>query len=125
MKTTINPENAPKAIGPYSQAVECNGMLFLSGQLPVNPESNKIDATNIKAQATQVMDNIKIIIEEAGYKMEDIVKCTCYLADINDFVAFNTIYAGYFQGNYPARAVLHVKGIPLGAMLEVDAIVAK
>ncbi|GHV34784.1 reactive intermediate/imine deaminase [Bacteroidia bacterium] len=125
MKTTINPENAPKTIGPYSQAVEINGMLFLSGQLPIHPETNKIEASDIKGQALQAMENIKEIVTNAGYKMEDIVKCTCFLADMSDFVAFNTVYADYFQGNYPARAVVNVKALPLGALLEVDAIVIR
>jgi 2-iminobutanoate/2-iminopropanoate deaminase len=125
MKTSVNPENAPKAIGPYSQAIEINGMLFLSGQLPIHPKTNKIEANDIKGQALQVMENIKAIITNTGYKMEDIVKCTCFLADMNDFVAFNTVYANYFQGNYPARAVINVKGVPLGALLEVDAIVIR
>jgi len=125
MKTFINPENAPENIGPYSQAVEINGMLFLSGQVPVDPKTNKIECSDFKSQAKQVMENIKTIVLEAGYKMDDIVKCTCYLANINDFVAFNTVYATYFQENYPARAVVNVKGIPLGALLEVDVILVR
>jgi len=125
MKKIISTTKAPKAVGPYSQAVESNGTLFVSGQIPLDPETGALNGTNISTQTRQVMENLKNIIEEAGYKLSDVVKCSCLLADINDFKLFNEIYAGYFTENPPARVTFQVAALPFNALAEVDAIAVK
>lgn len=124
MKKIIKTDNAPKAIGPYSQAVEANNMLFVSGQIPVNPKDGKI-ADDITSQSKQVMENIGAILKEAGYKFENVVKCTCFLSDMGNFKPFNEVYGQYFTENPPARAAFAVKELPLGVLVEVDAIAVK
>lgn len=123
-KRIIQTNHAPKAIGPYSQAVEVNGMLFISGQLPVNPVNGSIPDT-IAAQTEQVMENIGAILKEAGYDYTDVVKSTCLLSDIADFKAMNEIYATYYPMNCPARAAFAVKDLPLGVKVEIETIAAK
>lgn len=125
MKKIISTEKAPKAVGPYSQAVEINNMLFISGQIPLNPETSKIVEGGITEQTTRVMENIKAILEKAGYSFENIVKCTCLLSDMSNFQAMNTVYATYFPENPPARAAFAVKTLPLEVLVEIECIAVK
>ena len=113
--------NAPGAIGPYSQAVKANGMLFTSGQIPINPETNAVEAETIEAQTEQVCKNLKAVVEAAGTSMDKVVKTVCFLADINDFAAFNEVYAKYFVSK-PARSCVAVKDLPKGVKCEVELI---
>lgn len=124
MKNVIHTEKAPKAIGPYSQAIEINGMLFISGQVPVNPENGSIPE-GISAQTEQVMKNIEAILDEAGYNFNDVVKSTCLLSDMANFKAMNEVYGKYYSENPPARAAFAVKGLPLGALVEIETIAVK
>jgi len=125
MKKIIHTNHAPAAIGPYSQAVEFNGMLFISGQIPINPETGKVVEGNITQQTEQVMENIKAILEEAGYSFSNVVKSTCLLSDMVNFKAMNEIYGKYYQENPPARAAFAVKELPLGVMVEIETIASK
>nr|WP_320119212.1 RidA family protein [uncultured Marinifilum sp.] len=125
MKKCINSEKAPKAIGPYSQAVEANGTLYISGQLPVDVATGKFVEGGIKEQTEQVMKNIGYILEEAGYSYKDVVKSTCLLSDISNFVAMNEVYAEYYKEDCPARAAFAVKDLPLGALVEIETIAVK
>jgi len=122
MKKIVNTTKAPKAIGPYSQAVETNGMLFISGQIPINPETGKIVEGGITEQTVQVMKNIEAILAEAGYSFADVVKSTCLLSDMANFGAMNEVYAKYYPENPPARAAFAVKELPLGVMVEIETI---
>ena len=122
MKTIIHTDNAPKAIGPYSQAVMAGGMLFVSGQIPINPQTGELSTADISEQTKLVMDNIGAILKAAGLTYENIVKTTCLLADINDFAAMNKVYAEYFPTNPPARSAFAVKDLPKGARLEIEVI---
>ena len=124
MKKVIHTDKAPAAIGPYSQAIEANGMLFISGQIPVDPATG-IVPEGIKAQTEQVMKNIAAILMEAGYKFEDVVKTTCLLSDIANFGAMNEVYAQYFLVNPPARAAFAVRDLPKGVMVEIETIAVK
>ncbi|NLA23833.1 MAG: RidA family protein [Bacteroidales bacterium] len=124
MKKIINTSKAPKAIGPYSQAIENNGILYISGQVPVNPETGTIPE-GIIAQTEQVMKNIAAILEEAGYSFSDVVKSTCLLADMSYFKDMNEVYGKYYQENPPARAAFAVKGLPLNALVEIETIAIK
>lgn len=125
MKRIINSPNAPAAIGPYSQAVEANGTLYISGQLPINPTVGKIETTDITAQTEQVFANISAILQEAGYTFADVVKSTVFLADIADFAAMNEVYKKYYQTECPARSAFAVKSLPLGGLVEIETIAAK
>ncbi len=125
MKKIINSVNAPAAIGPYSQAVEANGTLYISGQLPINPVVGKIDATEIISQSEQVFANINAILNEAGYTFADVVKSTVFLSDIVDFAGMNEVYKKYYQTECPARSAFAVKSLPLGALVEIETIAAK
>ena len=113
--------NAPNAIGPYSQAVKANGLLFTSGQIAINPATNKVEAKTIEEQTTQVCENLKAVVEAAGTDMSKVVKTVCFLADINDFGAFNEIYGKYFTSK-PARSCVAVKDLPKGVLCEVELI---
>lgn len=113
--------NAPNAIGPYSQAVKANGLLFTSGQIAINPATNTVEAKTIEEQTTQVCENLKAIVEAAGTDMSKVVKTVCFLADINDFGAFNEIYGKYFTSK-PARSCVAVKDLPKGVLCEVELI---
>ena len=113
--------NAPKAIGPYSQAVKANGLLFTSGQIAINPATNTVEAKTIEEQTTQVCENLKAVVEAAGTDMSKVVKTVCFLADINDFGAFNEIYGKYFTSK-PARSCVAVKDLPKGVLCEVELI---
>lgn len=125
MKKIISTENAPGAIGPYSQAVEANGMLFISGQIPVDPKIGKIVEGGIKQQTEQVMKNIEAILEEAGYTFEHVIKSTCLLSDMENFVAMNEIYGQYYPVDPPARAAYGVVKLPLGVLVEIETIACK
>ncbi len=125
MKKTIATTEAPSAIGPYSQAIEINGMLFISGQVPVNPQTGKIAEGDITAQTEQVMKNIGAILKEAGYTYNDVVKSTCFLSDMANFKAMNEVYGKYYPENPPARAAFAVKKLPLGALIEIESIAVK
>lgn len=125
MKRIIATEKAPAAIGPYNQAVEANGTLYISGQVPINPETGKVDATNIISQTEQVLKNIGAILTEAGYSYSDVVKSTCFLSDMANFKAMNGVYGKYYAENPPARAAFAVKELPLGVLIEIEAIAVK
>ncbi len=124
MKKIISTEKAPKAIGPYSQAVEANGMLFISGQIPMNPETGNIPE-GIVEQTEQVMKNIGAILNKAGYSYENVIKSTCLLSDMENFKAMNEVYGKYYPQNPPARAAYAVKGLPMGVMVEIETIATK
>ena len=124
MKKVINTDKAPKAIGPYSQAIEANGMLFISGQIPVNPATGNL-AEGITDQTRQVMENISAILAEAGYTFENVVKCTCLLDNMDNFKPFNEVYGQYFTSEPPARAAFAVVKLPLGVMVEIETIAVK
>ncbi|MEZ5082399.1 MAG: RidA family protein [Bacteroidales bacterium] len=125
MKKIIHTEKAPKAVGPYRQAVESNGLLFISGQIPINPETGKIVEGGITEQTEQVMKNIKAILIEAGYTFEDVIKSTCLLDDMANFASMNEVYGKYYPTNPPARAAFGVVKLPLGVMVEIETIAAK
>jgi 2-iminobutanoate/2-iminopropanoate deaminase len=125
MKRIINSVNAPAAIGPYSQAVEANGTLYISGQLPINPAVGKIEATDITAQTEQVFANINAILTEAGYTFADVVKSTVFLSDIANFGGMNEVYKKYYQTECPARSAFAVKALPLNGLVEIETIAAK
>lgn len=125
MKKIIKTPNAPAAIGPYSQAVEINGTLFISGQVPVDPATGRIVEGDIRIQTEQVFRNIDAILTAAGFTFSEVVKSTCYLADISDFKAMNEVYAVYYPENEPARVTVAVKGLPLGAMIEIETVAVR
>jgi 2-iminobutanoate/2-iminopropanoate deaminase len=125
MKKIIHTSKAPAAIGPYSQAVEANGMLFISGQVPINPETGKVIESGITEQTEQVMQNISAILEEAGYSFADVIKSTCLLSDMANFAAMNEVYGKYYAENPPARAAFAVKELPLGVLVEIETIAVK
>lgn len=114
-------KSAPGAIGPYSQAVKSNGMLFTSGQIALNPETNTVEAKTIEEQTLQVCENLKAVCKAAGTSLAKVVKTTCFLADINDFAKFNEIYGNYFVSK-PARSCVAVKDLPKGVLCEVELI---
>ena len=121
MLNKISTDKAPGAIGPYSQAIICGNMLYTSGQIPINPETGNIEATDITAQTEQVMKNLGAVLESAGTSFENVVKTTCFLDKISDFGAFNEVYAKYFTSK-PARSCVAVKDLPKGALCEVELI---
>lgn len=125
MKRIIATDKAPKAIGPYSQAVEANGMLFISGQVPINPKTGKVVEGGIREQTLQVMQNIEAILNEAGFNFSDIIKSTCMLSDMTYFKEMNGIYGSFFNENPPARAAYAVKELPLGVLVEIEAVAIK
>lgn len=123
MKKIIQCENAPKAIGPYSQAVEAGSYLYVSGQIPIDPATGELVPGGIQEQSAQSLKNVKAIVEKAGYTMADVIKTTVLLKNIEDFQAMNAVYAEYFTGGCPARAAFGVAALPKGAMVEIEAIV--
>lgn len=125
MKRIINTNYAPAAIGPYSQAVEINGTLYISGQIPIDPLTGKIVEGGIKEQTEQVLKNIGALLKAAGYEVSDVVKSTCLLADMADFKAMNEVYASFYTSQQPARAAFAVKDLPLGALIEIETIAVK
>ena len=121
MKKIIHTDNAPKAVGPYSQAIACNGMLYISGQIPVDPATGTIPE-GIDAQTEQVMKNIGAILTEAGCTYANVVKSTCLLSDIANFKPMNEVYGKYYTENAPARAAFAVRDLPLGVLVEIETI---
>ncbi|MBE5033329.1 RidA family protein [Gallalistipes aquisgranensis] len=124
MKKIIHSNNAPKAVGPYSQAVEAGGTLYVSGQLPVVPADGSVPAT-IEEQTARSLENIRAILTEAGYALPDVVKTTVLLADMDDFAAMNGVYATFFTERMPARVCYQVARLPLGVKVEIDVIAVK
>lgn len=125
MRKVISSALAPDAIGPYSQAIKVNGMVFTSGQIPLDPETGEIVGATIEEQTERVMLNLKAVLSQAGMGFEQVVKTTCFLADLADFAAFNTVYGEYFRVNPPARSCFQVAALPKGAKLEVEMIAVK
>lgn len=123
MSKYIDTKNAPAAIGPYSQGIVFNGIAFFSGSIPLSPETGEVVGTTIEEQTEQVMQNIKALLESQGAEFTDVIKTTCFLADMSDFAAFNEIYAKYFTGK-PARSCVAAKALPKGVLCEVEAIAA-
>ena len=117
----ISTDNAPAAIGPYSQAVKAGGFLFLSGTMPIDPATGALVEKDITCQARQIMKNINAILSQAGYSQADVVKTTCFLADMGDFAAFNEVYGSYFT-SMPACSCVAVKDLPKGALAEVEVV---
>ena len=124
MNQKVFTPKAPAAIGPYSQAVLAGNMLFCSGMIPVDPETNTLVENDIKVQSKQIMSNIDNLLKEAGYSVDDVVKTTCFLADIKDFAAFNESYGEYVTSK-PARSCVAAKDLPKGALVEVEVIAVK
>lgn len=125
MKKIIATENAPKAIGPYSQAVEAGGFIFASGQIPLVPQTGEIIAGGIEAQAEQVLKNLCAVLEAAGSSLDKVVKTTVYLTDIGDFAKLNEVYGKFFVNDCPARVCVEVSNLPKGALVEIDVIAVK
>ena len=125
MNTPIHTPNAPAALRPYSQAVQAGNMLFVSGQIPIDPATGAFAGDDIVTQTRQSLTNVKNILEAAGYTLNDVVKTTVLLADIADFGAMNEVYATFFNENRPARAAFAVKDLPRGALVEIEAIANK
>lgn len=125
MKKIVQTSNAPAAIGPYSQAVEVNGTLYISGQIPINPATGTMVEGGITEQTRQVLENIGAILKAAGYSFSNVVKSTCLLSDMEHFKAMNEVYATYYNENPPARAAFAVKGLPLGSLIEIETIAVK
>ncbi len=121
----LSTKNAPAAIGPYSQGIEANGFVYVSGQLPINPATGEFAEGGIKAEARQSLTNIKNILAEAGLTMGNVVKVTVLMTDIKDFAAVNEVYAEFFEAPYPARSAFAVVALPKGADIEIEAIAAK
>ncbi len=117
----IHTENAPAAIGPYSQAIKVGNLLFASGQIPINPATGNVEAIGIEAQTHQICKNVQAILTASGSSMEKVVKTVCFLADMNDFAAFNAVYEQYFVSK-PARSCVAVKALPKGVLAEVETI---
>ena len=124
MKTIISTPKAPAAIGPYSQAVLVNGMLFTSGVIPIDPETNTLVEGDVTVQARQAIGNLKNLIEASGSSMDKVVKTTVFIKDMNDFAKINEIYAKYFTAPFPARSCVEVARLPKDVLLEVETIVA-
>ena len=117
----IYTDKAPEAVGPYSQAVVCNGMVYTSGQIAINPETNTVEATDITGQTEQIMKNLEQVLKASGSSFENAIKTTCFIADMNDFGAFNEVYAKYFTTK-PARSCVAVKTLPKNVLAEVEVI---
>ena len=122
MKQVVHTDNAPKALGPYSQAIKANGMVFCSGQVGLNPSTGEFDGDDVATQCRQVMENLKAVLTEAGSGFDKVVKTTIYLADMADFGTVNGIYAGYFSDAPPARETVAVRTLPKNALVEISVI---
>ena len=125
MSKKIETPNAPAAIGPFSQAIEANGMVFVSGQLPIDPTTGVFAGSDIVSQVKQSLTNIASVLKEAGLEMSDVVKTTVLLQNMSDFAAMNEVYASFFKEPYPARAAFEVVKLPKGALVEIEAIAVK
>lgn len=124
MKEAITSSDAPKAIGPYSQAVRAGGLVFLSGQIPLDPKTGELVGVDVRAQADRVLDNLAAVLRAAGLSFEQVVKTTIYLTDLADFGAVNEVYGKRFGAVPPARATVQVAALPRGAKVEIDAVAA-
>ncbi|MEW5908974.1 MAG: RidA family protein [Thermodesulfobacteriota bacterium] len=122
MKKIISTKDAPKAIGPYSQGVLYQDMLFISGQIPIDPGTGNLVGGGIEIQTRQVLENLKAVVEACGMNLGNVLKCTCFLKQMDDFSVFNTVYGTYFRENPPARETLEVSRIPKDALVEISAI---
>lgn len=122
IKEVLHTDFAPAAVGPYSQAISTNRMIFTSGQIPINPKTGKIEASTIEEQTEQVMQNLHYVLAQGGVAFDRVVKTTCFLTDMNDFAAFNGVYAKYFTENPPARSCVAVAALPMGARVEIEVI---
>jgi 2-iminobutanoate/2-iminopropanoate deaminase len=125
MKKTITTKDAPAAIGPYSQAVEAGGLIFISGQLPINPATGTMATAEIKAQTEAVINNLGGILKSEGLSLENIVKTTVFMSDLGQFAQMNEVYGKFFAKNPPARATIEVKALPKAALVEIEAIAAR
>lgn len=125
MKRIISTTQAPQAIGPYSQAVEAGGMVFLSGQIPIDPRTGELVAGDVEAQTAQVMANLQAVLTAAGLTFADVVRCTIYLTSLADFAQVNAVYGEQFPNHPPARATVQVAALPKGAQVEIDAIAVR
>lgn len=121
----ISTQSAPAAIGPYSQAIEVNGFVYASGQLPIDPATGAFPEGGVKEQTRQSLLNVKAILEEAGLALSNVVKTTVYLADMGDFAAMNEVYSQFFAQPFPARSAIAVKALPKGALVEVEVVAAR
>lgn len=120
----VHTNNAPEAIGPYSQAIVCENFVFTSGQIAINPESGQVEASDIESQTEQVCKNLKAVIEASGSSLDKVIKTTCFLTNMEDFAKFNEVYARYFTGK-PARSCVAAAALPKGVLVEVEAIAQK
>ena len=125
MKKVISTANAPQAIGPYSQAIEAGGFIFVSGQIPLIPATGELVEGSVEVQTARVLENLKAILEAAGSSLESVVKTTVYITNMDDFAKVNGIYGQYFQKNPPARVCVEVSKLPKGALVEIDVIAAR
>ncbi|MGI0080884.1 MAG: RidA family protein [Nitrososphaerales archaeon] len=121
----INSQDAPKAIGPYSQAIANGGLIFLSGQIPLDPKSGNVEAKTIEGQTSQVLSNLNAVLLAAGADLSNVVRCTVFLTDLSEFAAFNKVYGSFFPSNPPARTTVQVAKLPRDAKLEIDAIAVR
>ena len=125
MKKVINSKNAPAAIGPYSQAILVDNTLYASGQLGIDPQTGDFVAGGVKEQTEHVFRNIRAILTEAGFEMSDVVKTTCFLADMGDFAEMNAVYAEQFEGSFPARSAVAVRTLPKNGLIEIEVLAIK
>ena len=125
MKTVISTTAAPGAIGPYSQAIEANGLIFVSGQIPLDPATGAFVPGGVEVQAEQLLKNLKAVLEAAGCSLADVVKTSVFLTNMGDFAAVNEVYARFFTAECPARSAVQVGALPKGALVEIEAIAAK
>jgi len=125
MREIIATEKAPKAVGPYSQAIRFANLVFISGQIPLDPKSGEMVGGDIEVQAKQALENLKAIVEASGMGLENVLKCTCFLQDIEDFARFNSVYATYFADVLPARETVEVSRLPKDVLVEISAICGK
>ncbi len=125
VKEVVYTEKAPKPIGPYSQAIKVGNTIYLSGQIPIDPSTNKVISGDIVTQTKRVLDNIKAVLEAAGFSLEDVVKVTVFLKDLSLFNRFNEVYSEYFKNRPPARTTVEVSNLPKGVLIEIDAIAVK
>jgi 2-iminobutanoate/2-iminopropanoate deaminase len=125
MKKEIKTEKAPKAIGPYSQAIEANGFIFASGQISIDPATGELDSGTIEEQTRQVLNNLKAVLEAGGSSLDKAVKCTVFLGDMNDFTRMNAVYSEFFKPPFPARAAVQVARLPKDVKVEIEAVAVK
>ncbi|HEX4924327.1 MAG TPA: RidA family protein [Bdellovibrionales bacterium] len=124
-KQIVETMNAPRPVGPYSQAVMVGQFLFCSGQIAINPETNEVLQADVQTQARRVMDNLKAVVEASGLTLENVVKTTIFLTDMGDFAAVNDVYQNYFVRKFPARSTIQVSGLPKGVKVEIEAVAVR